>query len=118
MGWTFSRKEGKFRIWSSIVDKFITPWMSRDLTIRFLDRHYMTEAKLKTIEAFYSFPYMMGDHDDMGHRYINDPKGKKGRTAYFKWLETTYDNYAEAVETKYQEVMEQLTKGKIDEQQA
>ena len=56
MGWQIEIKNDKYRIWSSVVDDFITDWGTREEIMEVISERYRKKAddRIKELEA--TFP--------------------------------------------------------------
>jgi hypothetical protein len=111
MGWKLitgkKENQGKYQVFSSIIDSPITEWLTRNQIIEYLDGYYQHEAHLKLIEQYFSFPFHWSRSP--GQAIIEN---REGYESFYTWLQSTLsqENYDELVKEKYQEIMEQIRK--------
>lgn len=63
MGWQLSRKDDKFRIWSTISDSWLTDWISREEALAVWYDDALMDFKKKVIEKYLGFPCYWHDRD-------------------------------------------------------
>ncbi len=109
MGWEVSQKDGKYRIWSTISDAWITDWISRKEAIRFYYDDAFMSFKKKIVEQFYKFPHMWSDYDSNSCNYIDD---EEGYTRWKEWMAllnatTEPEEYVKLID----EIFDKISKG-------
>lgn len=104
MAWTVQEKDGQFRFWSTNLDQFITKWSTRLQMIEFIDHKHQQDAKLKTIEAYMTFPEGW------------QPKNGKptnpfvAKQKYLDWVcdITEKDNAEELIDARYDQIQAEI----------
>jgi len=76
MGWSITKKDNKYRIYSSIVDEYITDYMNKDEIIRFLFHNKFENLIQDMIKDMNHFPVGWFDKET-GKRYIENEKYDK-----------------------------------------
>lgn len=112
MGWTIAEKKGKYRIWSTNSDTWLTDWMSREEAITCYYQRSLYDFREKIIEQYLLFPHHWCRHDS-GKIIYDDERNE----AYSKWAEELLhksgDEYYAFIDAKFDEIMKKL---KIEEQ--
>ena len=75
MGWKIKIKKEKFRIWSTVVDDYITEYITKDELIRFLFWHRFETLMQNMLEDIICFPNNWTDKET--GKYLNCDKEKQ-----------------------------------------
>lgn len=111
MSWQIAQKDGKYRIWSTISDTWLTDWIDRKEAIKFYYDDALLKFKKRVIEEYYKFPHMWGLHNDISYaRYIDDDQGYESLMQWLKALisKENPDEYCQLIEETYDKIMKEL----------
>jgi hypothetical protein len=110
VGWRISRKDGKFRVWSTISNDWLTDWISRKEFIKFYHDDMLIDFKKKIVEQYYKFPHGWFDQDRLATAFISDEDGYGDHLRWMDKLNKTkdYDEYVKLVEEMYDQIMKEL----------
>ena len=110
MSWHVSRKGDKYRFWSTISDKHLSDWMSRNEAIKFYHDCALVDFKKNVIEQFYKFPHMWVDRDSNNYNRIDDEEGHKRWSEWLGLLSSTRDPdaYVELINETYEKIMKEI----------
>lgn len=72
MGWKIKIDNEKYRIWSTIVDEYVTDFLTKDELIRFLFWHRFENLMKSMLEDMICFPH--GWIDQKTNEYLNCDK--------------------------------------------
>jgi hypothetical protein len=107
MGWQIAQRAGKFRIWSTVSDAWLTDWLTRDEAIKFYYDDALLAFQKKIIEKYFSFPHHWLQHDNR-QVIIN----QEGSEKYLAWLSELMDKpdeeYAAFVNETFEQVMKDI----------
>jgi hypothetical protein len=94
-------KDDKWRLYTTISEGWLTDWLTADEMKRELAEQYSSEARLKVIEAYWTFPH--GYYDQATHkRLTNFPAMVEFTDWHLQALKG--DDYYGAVFSKYKEL--------------
>jgi hypothetical protein len=107
MGWQIAQKKGKYRIWSTNEDRWLTNWVDRNKVILFYYEHALFDLKKRTIEQFMLFPHHWTNYTNS--RLIHD---EEKSASYDDWMEQLIhkrdEEYCEFVEEAFDKIMKEL----------
>lgn len=108
MSWLLKhrKKDGKYRIWTTISDGWITDWLSEDEIKEYLRWREYADTKLKVIEHYMTFP--AGWHDKDTHKPLSLDKSK-----FYDWQLNALKKGAEEYEKEIDRKYEELTSHKV-----
>lgn len=95
MGWQIAHKAGKFRIWSTVSEAWLTEWLTREEALSFYYDDALLSFKKQIIEKCLSFPHHWPEHANGSRAVIVDEEGSK---RYLAWMhELTHKSKEEYV---------------------
>jgi hypothetical protein len=83
MGWKIAQQKGKFRIWSTVSDAWLTDWMTREEALKFYYDDALLRFEKQFIEKYLSFPHHWPEHGN-GQRAVI--VNQEGRARYLAWM--------------------------------
>lgn len=104
-------KGGKFKIWSTVSDSYITTALTKKEAVKYLISELEVEYKLKAIELFYTFPNNFYAKDGgLDYKLIRTEDFKERHSDYYDWLTQALDSddYYLEVNKKFNEIYEKL----------
>jgi hypothetical protein len=107
MGWQIAQKAGKFRIWSTTSDVWLTDWITREEAIKFYYDDALLAFKNRIIEKYFSFPHHWLQHDNRHGAVIVN---QEGSARYLAWLNELIHKPDEEYTAFVNETFEQIMK--------
>lgn len=110
MGWqvAYRERDKKYRLWTTISDGWLTDWGTKQEIQRYIADAMLLEHKKQVIKMCLGFPDLWPSKDSLC--YIKD---EVAHDRYADWLkilnEATEETYVDLIESKYNEVMSELT---------
>jgi hypothetical protein len=77
-----ARKQNLFRVWTTISDGYLTDWLNKKNTIKYLKSRVMEKAKMECEEIEASFPHNYWNKKD--DRRILDEEGQARLQALYQ----------------------------------
>lgn len=110
MGWQLSRKDDQYRIWSTISDRYITEWISRDEALAVWYDSALMDFKKKVIEKYLGFPCYWSDRDSRSNKIFMDEDRHVQLCQWLKKLSDTHDEdeYYKLVDEMYEKIRVEL----------
>ncbi len=109
MGWKISQKNGKYRIWSTISDAWLTKWIDRKEVIKFYHEQDLLDLKKKTIERYLAFPHFYSDRNSIISKFIVDTKRADNYSAWMEELtHKRGEEYYAFIDETYDKIMKEL----------
>lgn len=101
----FKNNINYYKFYSTISDQYTSDWLTRNQAILYLAQNAETDYKLKVIQEFMAFPEKFYTTDD--ELLVNS---RERTSLYYEWnlKLLNSDNYYEALDKKFNEIMEQL----------
>lgn len=98
----YRSKDGKWRLWSSISDAWLTDWLTEDEMKQEIAAEHVLRYKLSVIEALWTFPY--GYYEKDTHKRLHN--ADDAHKAFLDWLSkaSQSDDYCEQVNKKFDEM--------------
>jgi hypothetical protein len=107
MGWQIAQKAGKFRIWSTVSDAWLTDWLIREEAVKFYYDDALLAFKKQVIEKYLSFPHHWPDHDSDRMKVIINEEGSE---RYIAWMEELRGKTGEEYPAFINETFERIIK--------
>lgn len=57
MSWLVEKKGKKYRLWSTMTDNWLTPWLDRNKILDFIEQTKIAKIKYEMEETRKNFPY-------------------------------------------------------------
>jgi hypothetical protein len=110
MSWEASQKDGKYRIWSTISDAWLTDWIDRNEAIKLYYDCTLLGFKKKIIEQYYKFPHFWVSHDSNNCNIIYDEEGHRRFVEWMQLLNSKKDpdEYYKLIDEIYEKIMKTL----------
>ncbi len=114
MGWRFDKRGDKYRIWSTVVDEYLTDWYSRKEILAYMYRNRLQDFKKGIIELYMAFPDKRGTME--GNKIHID---QERREIYSTWFRhQLYDLEGEEhvieIEERFNEALEFMGIDKLE----
>lgn len=62
-GIKFRKKDNKYRQWSTVVDAYVTDWLTRDEMLDYIEKRWKDDLKEKIKQERLNFPRGWGNKD-------------------------------------------------------
>lgn len=112
MSWHLSRKDDKYRIWSTVSDQYITDWISREEALAVWYDDALIGFKKNVIGQYLKFPNYWGNHDNEDYRaiYMDEEQHQK-HVQWLAKLATIHDpdEYVKVIDETYEKIVQELT---------
>ena len=109
MGWQIAQKAGKFRVWSTISDAWLTDWMTREEAIKFYYDDALMMFKKQIVEKCLSFPHHWPDHSGAYRKVIVN---EEGSARYLAWMHEltskSTEEYAAFVDASFERILREM----------
>ena len=105
MGWRFDKQGDKYRVWSTVVDEYLTDWLDRSDVLAYIYQDRLESFKKGIIELYMSFPDKRGTIE--GNKIHMD---RNLRVCYSIWTIELFnledEEYDQELERKFNEALE------------
>lgn len=110
MGWQIAQKDGKYRIWSTISDAWVSDWIRREEVLRLHHQYEVLELKQQMIKEYHTFPALWTDRVTGKRLPLSQDQSK----AYSEWMDELAskhdEEYGHFINETYDKIMKELEK--------
>lgn len=107
MGWRFEQKDDKFRVWSTVVDDYLTDWLDRSQVLEYIYESRLRQFKKEIIEVSLTFPdKTMRVESNIFHSDMTR------RDVHTKWIKALHllkgDTHDTEIDRAFQEALDSM----------